>query len=76
MKLGLPLLAVAVSAQGSGGDIEPILNELDAYCKVTYGLPAYRTHREDTKQQWKQRWEIKKGFKSSITNFFEQRFPI
>ena len=69
MKLGLPLLAVAVSAEGSGGDIEPILTELNKYCKATYGLPAYRTHREDTRQQWKQRWEIKKGLKSIITNF-------
>ena len=69
MKLGLPLLAVAVSAQDPD-PIDPFLAELNAYCKLTYGLPAYRTHREDTKQQWKQRWEIKKGFKSIITNFF------
>ena len=68
MKLGLPLLAVAVSAQ-DGLTFEQHLTELNNYCKATYGLPAYRTHREDTRQQWKQRWEIKKGFKSIITNF-------
>ena len=70
MKLGLPLLAAAVSAQGPGGDIEPFLAELGTYCKATYGLPAYRPHRSDTRQQWKQRWEIKKGFKSIILFFW------
>ena len=72
MKLGLPLLAVAVSAEGPGGDIEPFLNELNTYCKATYGLPAYRPHRDETKQQFKQRWQNKKGFESVNANFLDK----
>ena len=77
MKLGLPLLAVAVSAQGID-DIDPFLAELNAYCKATYGLPAYRPHRSDTRQQWKQRWDTKKGFESVTANFLKKllRFPF
>ena len=67
MKLGLPLLAVAVSAQGPTFD--QYLAELNDYCKATYGLPAYRTHRDDTRQQWKQKWENKGGFKSDFCEF-------
>ena len=69
MKLGLPLLAVAVSAQ-EPPSIDPILAELNSYCKETYGLPAYRTHRDDTRQQWKQKWENKEGFKSDLCGFY------
>ena len=74
MKLGLPLLAAAVSAQGPSnpGDIEPFLAELGAYCKATYGLPAYRPHRDETKQQFKQRWQNKKGFESVNANFLDK----
>ena len=41
-------------------DIEPYLTQLGDYCKATYGLPAYRRHREDTRQDWKLRWTNKK----------------
>ena len=75
MKLGLPLLAVAVSAQ-EPPSIEPFLTELNAYCKATYGLPAYRPHRSDTRQQWKQRWDAKKGFESVNANFFKKTSPF
>ena len=71
MKLGLPLLAVAVSAQ-DGPTFPQYLNELNAYCKATYGLPAYRPHRSDTRQQWKQRWDAKKGFESVNANFLKK----
>ena len=72
MKLGLPLLAVAVSAQDGVLTFEQYLAELNAYCKATYGLPAYRPHRSDTRQQWKQRWDTKKGFESVNANFFKK----
>ena len=78
MKLGLPLLAVAVSAQ-EPPSIDPILAELNSYCKATYGLPAYKTHRDDTRQQWKQKWENKEGFKIRflrIAPFYIQDFNI
>ena len=71
MKLGLPLLAVAVSAQGPP-TFDTLLAELNAYCKATYGLPAYRPHRSDTRQQWKQRWDAKKGFESVNANFLKK----
>ena len=62
MKLGLPFLAVAVSAQDPPS-IDTFLAELNTYCKATYGLPAYRPHRDENRHQWKQKWENKKGFK-------------
>ena len=68
MKLGLPLLAVAVSANDPPS-IDTFLAELNSYCKDTYGLPAYRPHRDETKQQFKQRWQNKKGFESVNANF-------
>ena len=60
MKLGFSLLALAVQAEDSVSDIEPYLSQLGDYCKQTYGLPAYRRHREDTRQDWKLRWTNKK----------------
>ena len=59
MKLGLSLLAFAVQAEESVTDIEPYLTQLGNYCKETYGLPGYRRHREDTRQDWKLRWTNK-----------------
>ena len=60
MKLWLPLLPLAVIAEESGG-IDNFLHELETYCEGTYGLPAYRTHRDETRQQFKQRWQHKQG---------------
>ena len=77
MKLGLPLLAVAVSAQDGGPwTFEQYLTELNNYCKATYGLPAYRPHRSDTRQQWKQRWDTKKGFESVNANFWRKNISV
>ena len=72
MKLGLPLLAVAVSAQDGGPTFPQYLNELNNYCKATYGLPAYRPNRSDTRQQWKQRWDTKKGFEFVNAKFLKK----
>ena len=60
MKLGFSLLAFAVQADEPVSEIEPYLTQLGDYCKATYGLPAYRRHREDTRQDWKLRWTNKK----------------
>jgi len=55
MKSNFLLLFAAVAAQDANGDITPLLDALESYCKETYGLPAYAT-RGKTKQEFADLW--------------------
>jgi len=48
--LNFTILFAAVASQDTKGDIAPFLDELESYCKETYGLPVYHTRGKTQKE--------------------------
>ena len=59
MKLSYSLLFAAVLGEElppSTNPIDPILDQLEAYCVEAYSVPAPRTKPKETRAHWTARW--------------------
>ena len=66
MKLSYSLLFAAVAAQDSN-PIDPLLDQLEAYCIEAYTVPAPRTKPRESRSQWTARWTARNRVYNSLS---------